>query len=248
MFWKKENNNEIVFWTDLKGLPEIVPIKESKYFIPEWFKKAPSFLPEENELTSIPTVKRCPGFIDFFQMGYVLPAWCDFHLELGENGCKAITPISKQHHQNNSFELDYHAASQYMDYLPEHTKKNVKLAFKPSCPWRAKTPKGVKMLELPMLHHHNPDFYTVGGLRDTHLFHELNSIWIFMRTGEFFIKRGTPLSMLIPIRTEKFDVVIREQTEEDADAFGKQVYAISTVFNSKLRKLEKIVDEKVLDI
>ena len=53
--------------------------------------------------------------------------------------------------------------------------------------------------------------------------------------------------MLIPIRTEKFDVVIREQTEEDADALGKLVYAISTVFNSKLRKLEKIVDEKVLD-
>ena len=83
MFWKKKKNNEIVFWTDLKGLPDIVPIKESKHFIPEWFKKAPSFLPEENELTAMPTVKRCPGFIDFFKMGYVLPAWCDFHLEIG---------------------------------------------------------------------------------------------------------------------------------------------------------------------
>ena len=68
----------------------------------------------------------------------------------------------------------------------------------------------------------------------------MNPIWIFMRTGKFFIKRGTPLSMFIPIRTEEFDVVIREQTKEDADADGKQVYAITSVFNNKMRKYEKI--------
>ena len=57
---------------------------------------------------------------------------------------------------------------------------------------------------------------------------------------EFFIKRGTPLSMFIPIRTEEFDVVVREQTEEDFNIFGKQTYAINSVFNSKFRKYEKI--------
>ena len=220
----------------MKGLPDIVPIRESKHFIPEWFKKAPSFLPEANELTSLPTVKRCPGFIDFFQMGYVLPSWCDFHLKITENGATPKTP-------GDSFEVSYHPPSQFIDYLPEHAKKNVKLTFKPGCPWRVKTPKGIKMLELPMLHHYNPDFYTVGGLIDTHIFHEMNPIWIFTKTGEFFIKRGTPLSMFIPIRTEEFDVVIREQTKEDEDVFGKQVYAITSVFNSKMRKYEKIEKE-----
>ena len=233
MFWKKKKNNEIVFWTHLKGLPDIVPIKESKHFIPEWFKKAPSFPLDSNELTSTPTVKRCPGFIDFFKMGYVLPAWCDFHLEIGENECKVKTP-------QDAFPVSFHGPDQFIDYLPEHAKKNVKLAFKPACPWHVKTPKGIKMLELPMLHHHNPDFYTVGGLIDTHLFHEMNPIWLFTRTGEFFIKRGTPLAMFIPIRTEEFDVVIREQTKEDADAMGKQVYAITSVFNNRFRKYEKI--------
>ena len=222
----------------MKGLPDIVPIRESKHFIPEWFKKAPAFPEGErwNELTDVPTVKRCPGFIDFFKMGYVLPAWCDFHLELGENECRVKTP-------QNAFPTNYHGPHQYINYLPEHAKKNAKLAFKPPSPWHVKTPKGIKMLELPMLHHHNPDFYTVGGLTDTHLFHELNPIWVFMRTGEFFIKRGTPISMLIPIRTEEFDVVIREQTEEDASAMGKQVYAITSVFNCKMRKYEKIEKE-----
>ena len=57
MFWNRKKNNKIVFWSDLKGLPDIVPIRESKLFIPEWFKKAPSFLPENNELTSMPTVE-----------------------------------------------------------------------------------------------------------------------------------------------------------------------------------------------
>ena len=49
--------------------------------------------------------------------------------------------------------------------------------------------------------------------------------------------------MFIPIRTEEFDVVIREGTEEDFDAFAKQIYAISSVFNSKFRKYEKIEKE-----
>jgi len=233
MFWKKKKNNEIVFWSELKGLPDIVPIRESKHFIPDWFKKAPSFLPEDNELISLPTVKRCPGFIDFLKMGYIIPAWCDFHLEIGENGCKVNTP-------QNAFSGEYHGPHQFKDYLPEHAKKNIKLAFKPACPWKVKTPKGIKILQLPTLHHYNPDFYAAGGLIDTHIFHEINTVCIFMRTGKFFIKRGTPLSMLIPIRTEEFDVVIREQTEEDADAFGKQVYAITSVFNSKMRKYNRL--------
>ena len=233
MFWKKKKDNEIIFWTNVKGLPDIVPIREFKYFIPEWFKKAPSFLPDGNELTDQPTVKRCPSFIDFFKMGYVLPAWCDFFIKIDGDKFFVKTP-------ENAFPSGYHPPSQFIDYLPEHAKKSVKLVFKPNNPWRAKTPKGVKMLELPMLHHHNPDFYTATGLIDTHLFHEMNPIWIFMRTGKFFIKRGTPLSMLIPIRTEEFDVIIREQTVEDADAFGKQVYALTSVFNSKMRKYEKI--------
>ena len=91
-----------------------------------------------------------------------------------------------------------------------------------------------------MLHHYNPDFYVVGGLMDTHLFHELNPVFLFTRRGEFFIKRGTPISMYIPIRTEEFDLVVREETKEDADVHGKQVYALKTVFNSKMKKYEKI--------
>jgi len=236
MFWKKKKNNDIIFSSNLKGLPEIVPIRESKYFIPEWFKKAPAFPSGSNELTDMPTVKRCPGFIDFFKLGYVLPSWCDFHLEITEEGATPKTP-------GNAFSVDYHSPIQYKNFLPDHKKKDVKLAFKPSSPWNVKTPKGIKMLELPMLHHHNPDFYTVGGLLDTYLFHELNPVLIFMRTGEFFIKRGTPLSMLIPIRTEEFNIIIREQTTEDANTLGKQIYALTSVFNSKMRKYEKIEEE-----
>ena len=235
MFWKKKKDNEIVFWCLLKGLPDIVPIRESKHFIPEWFKKAPAFPAGSNELLDLPTVKRCPGFIDFFKMGYVLPAWCDFHLELGENGCRVKTP-------QDAFPANFHSPSQFIDHLPEHAKKNVKLVFKPDCPWNVKTPKGVKMLQLPMSYHFNPDFYVLTGIIDTYIEHQLNPQWIFNKAGEFFIKRGTPLAMYIPIRTEEFDVVIREETQEDVDALEKQVYAINSVFNSKMKKYEKILE------
>ena len=32
MFFKKKINNDIIFSSTYKGLPEIVPIRESKYF------------------------------------------------------------------------------------------------------------------------------------------------------------------------------------------------------------------------
>ena len=234
MFWKKKKNNEIVFCSIIKGLPDIVPIREFKYFIPEWFKKTPAFPAGSNELTSMPTVKRCPGFIDFFKMGYVLPAWCDFHLEITEDGATPLTP-------GDAFPVNYHPPHQFIDYLPEHAKKNVKLVFKPNNPWRAKTPKGVKMLQLPMSYHFNPDFYVLTGVLDTYIEHQFNPQIIFNRTGEFLIKRGTPLAMYIPIRTEEFDLVVREKTKDDDDAFGKQDYATGSVFNSKLQKYKKIL-------
>jgi hypothetical protein len=233
MFWKKKENNEIIFSSTLKGLPEIVPIRESKYFIPEWFKKAPAFPAGRNKLTDMPTVKNCPGFIDFFKLGYVLPAWCDFHLEITEDGATPKTP-------GDAFSVTYHAPHQFSDYLPEHIKQKVKLAFKPACPWTVHTRKGIKLLELPLIHHYNPDFYATGGLLDTYLFHEINPVLIFTKTGEFFIKRGTPLAMLIPIQTEEFNFIVRESTDEDSHGMGKQIYAISSVFNSKMRKYEKI--------
>ena len=91
-----------------------------------------------------------------------------------------------------------------------------------------------------MLHHYNPDFYVAGGLIDSHLFHEINPIMIFPKTGEFFIKRGTPIAMLIPIQTEDLNLIIREHTKEDENAFVKQLYALSSTFNNKFRKYEKI--------
>ena len=238
MFWKKKKDNKIIFWTNAKGLPDIVPIRESKYFIPDWFKKVPSFLPGGNELTDPPTVKRCPSFIDFFKTGYVLPAWCDFHLKIEEDKFYVQTP------GENAFPAGFHPSNQFIDHLPEHEKKNVKLVFKPNNPWKAKTPKGVKMLQLPMSYHFNPDFYVLTGVLDTCITHQFHPQIIFNRAGEFLIKRGTPLAMYIPIRTEEFDLVVREQTKEDTNAFGKQDYATGSVFNSKLQKYEKILKDR----
>ena len=238
MFWKKKKNNKIVFWCDLKGLPDIVPIRESKHFIPEWFKKAPAFPLGSNELSDMPTVKRCPGFIDFFKMGYVLPAWCDFHLEISENVQRNREQVKVETPQN-AFPFDLHHLKQFADYLPEHAKNQIKLIFKPSNPWRVKTPKGISMLQLPMSYHYNPDFYALTGIRNSYIYHEFNPQLIFSKSGKFFIKRGTPLAMYIPIITKQFDVIIRERIYEDFDSSERQKYGVGSSFQSGFRHMEK---------
>ena len=82
-----KKDKDIIFWTDVKGLPEIEPIRLGQNFIPEWFQNAPSFHNQKESIHSVGeggTIKLCPGLGDFFKMGYVVSLWCDLYVELND--------------------------------------------------------------------------------------------------------------------------------------------------------------------
>ena len=87
--------SDIIFWTDLKGLPEIEPIKPAIKCLPEWFKSVPLYPPKKNPDIHLGTIKQCPGFIDIFKKGFVVPLWCDLYLEIKDNEIKWETPDKK---------------------------------------------------------------------------------------------------------------------------------------------------------
>ena len=69
--------NDIVFWSDMEGLPDVEPVTLSQNFIPEWFQKAAAWHPDQVPKMDLGTVKTCPGILDYFKVGYVVPLWCD---------------------------------------------------------------------------------------------------------------------------------------------------------------------------
>jgi len=103
------------------------PMKAVKAY-PEWWKK----LPHSNNVDSIrptPTMKRCVGFTNLYESGFVLPMWSDINIQtepIGTDGC------AWQYSDGLSFAA-VHSEDQRGAYLPPTHYQHIKL----TCPWVA---------------------------------------------------------------------------------------------------------------
>lgn len=204
-------DNQITIWSEIEGLPDVVPVKPGHHFMPDWFVKAPTFSGSDasKEPNNKGTIRRCPSFVEFMSMGFTVPLWTDLYVKIYDDGAfEWKTPSAK-------FQFHQHPSQQYSDYLPEHEKQRTTLVLKPDCPWRIKTPPGVSVLQLPMLFHFNPFFTVIPGTIWTDIHYEINQQMVFHKRGEFRIQRGTPLATYIPIRRENFSHTVRNATKED---------------------------------
>ena len=59
------------FYTDNPKVQKYFPIQPSRNYIPDWWKKIEA--PRLNEEVNHRTIKRCPGFMDFFKKTYTVP-------------------------------------------------------------------------------------------------------------------------------------------------------------------------------
>ena len=234
-------NADIIFWTDVEGLPEIEPVTLSQNFIPEWFQKAPSFNDDQKECVYNPgefgTIKICPGLSDFFKIGYVVSLWCDLYVEVKENeDWTWKTPNAK-------FNFEVHPGWQYKEHLPDEAKKNTALILKAYCPWKVKTPKGVSLLQLPMSYHFDARFSLMSGIIHTDMHHWINQQLVINKEGETLIPRGTPLGMYVPIRRENYNLIVREETKEDIKRLERSAYHLKSKFLGGYKSIKKHLDK-----
>ena len=230
-------NNDIIFWTKERGLPEIEPIKPSQYYIPEWFQKTPNWLEDQISKVDNPTVKGCPGIADFFKMGFVIPLWCDLYIDVKEDGTWNWRTPHKR------FYFESHEQWQFKDHLAEEVQQNIKIVIKAYCPWFAKTPKDVSLLQLPMSYHFDQRFSLMSGIIETDRHYYINQQLLIHNIGETMIPRGTPLGMYVPIRREKYNLIVREETKEDRRNLDRAHYLVQSKFVGGYRTLKKFIDK-----
>ena len=228
--------DDIVFFTEVPGLPEIESIKYGKDSMPDWFLNTPSFAPHqlnnEEKHIGMGTIRTCPAVSDLFGMAYIIPMWCDFYLNVTED-------VLVWRNSNDIFKANTHLDYQFKDHIPEYAKKDIKAVFKPLCPWRIKTPPGISMLQLPASYHFNKDFTVPIGIIDTYIWPELNPQILINRCGEIFIEKGTPLSMLVPIENKRYNTIIREATPEDIKWQHKTYNMHLSKFQNRFRAMKK---------
>jgi hypothetical protein len=213
--------SRIIFVPQLPGLAEIDEIKPkpTSSFIPDWWKKAP-YEEGSNSLKSYfqGNIKSCPSFIDYFRLGYIVPAWCDVVLgydkETKKWGARPTHPSFKFAALENSLTIDT---------IPyEYQNSKALCTFKSISPWYVITEPGYSCLVLPLFFEFNKDFSIIPGIVDTDIHHRVNlDITYHSDEKEIWIKRGQPLFHILPFKREKNSLEIIEGYDLDNKTFKR---------------------------
>jgi hypothetical protein len=224
----------------LLDLPDTAP-RPTKNFLPNWWKNLPKFDAD----TSVPTVKTCPSFPDFFSQGYVIPMWADTVLRFDKE--------SQQWSWFSGRDGDYtewgvHHSEQMTKHVDaSFMGKDVVAIFKAACPWRIKTRPGWSVYQLPLFYHFDNDFAVMPGVIDTDIHSEINQqVMFFREKEEILIKRGTPFAQYIPFKRQKISHEVRKENKKDLTEFKKQDEKFFTTFSAsgEYRRVQRERDKK----
>ncbi len=189
----KAKRGEIVIIPQDNRLIEIAPyVSGSK--LPSWWK----FLPKEKG-----SLRFCEGTYDFNNLGIIIPAWSNITIRpniQGNDFEARITPMDDYANGTDHFSISGFTANSTSGCPMENIRK-IKTGryIKLVSPWRYRTPKGVSLMAMPILHEPNPNYEIVPGLVHTDFYNQIHIVLNIKTDKEFFIPAGTPLQQLIPI-------------------------------------------------
>ena len=230
-FWKQKEKPKIHWWSTIEGLEKVVPVLPAKEVMPDWWTRVERMI--NSNIDNKGTVRNCPALPEYMSQGFVVPLWCDVHINIEPDKFEWKSP-------EKCFNFSSHGDSQYRDWLPRHVKDNTSMVLKPNCPWRVKTPPGWSMWQLPMHYDFNPLFEVQPGIIWTDVHHEINQQMLMKKFGQFTIKRGTPLAMYVPYERKKYDFTIEGPNAENASWSNQSYMHIRTKFKGgyKLHQAE----------
>lgn len=133
-FFKKE---KIVLdcFTYLPYVYDFAKIDSAIKFIPDWWKKTPKFVENQPK----PTIKSCPGFVDLYKKGIVIPSWFELEMKIYEQGNKNNYSWFSS---NQEFtDRDSHEAYQFEGFCKSNGQN-----FKITSPWAFKTKENISFV------------------------------------------------------------------------------------------------------
>jgi hypothetical protein len=209
MFFKKEKP-VIEFISTVPGLDAIDDLKPrpAKNYIPEWWKRMPAFT--ENGTS---TVKICPSFPNYFDLGFIIPMWSDMTLcynpESGEWNYSIASTLTPK--------VEIHEKDQLLNHVDVNfLGEKATYVFKTVSPWQIITKPGWSVLQLPLYYHFNKKWTVMPGVIDTDIHHEINQqVLYFGDKEDVAINAGEPFVLYIPFERKKNDYNVREANRSD---------------------------------
>lgn len=199
--FNKKSTIHLDVFTFHPDLVKLFPVKLSAEFFPEWWKKLET--KKEHFGNDRPTMRTCPGVVDYFKAGFILPLWKDFTLEMN-SGVIRVDPQE---------EAIPHHPGQWGNGFPDYS--HVKLVS----PWRIQEKTGVNFLWTNTFwhkHFHNP--FVPNGIVN-YKYQTTTNVNLLMAKKSFpnklLLEAGDPIAQIIPISDQKVKLHIQCLQKEE---------------------------------
>ena len=149
----------------------------------------------------------CPGMHDFSRIGYIIPAWSNFHIKANKAGCVAIAGSRGEDFDKRLTQVrqPLPMGTDLTEGLFEFQNGIQPCVWNFPGPWRIIASKNLSALILPAFYHSTflEDLYVYPGVVDYESFPAINFIVSPKRKCEIEIKAGDPLFHVVPFYTNK---------------------------------------------
>ena len=240
MFFFKRKKITLDCFTDRPDVCKYTPIEFANKHYPEWWKKLPKTYNTQNPnlnntLGEQPTMKGCPGLIDNFQYGVVLPLWSDIAIHITHRECNwqfsdHITPAQS------------HDPNQWVGFLPlERGQFHIKL----ESPWFFKTKDDIHWtFSQPTWNMSTISDYTVLPGVVSYKYQITTNINMIIHPKQdhrFIIEAGQPIAHITPLSER--EVIIKNHLIDTAE-FNKMRFEYGTTnkFEKNLSWHKKMID------
>ena len=178
--------------------------KPSKNFIPEWFKKMPSYAPSPEDpegkklivqnYQSNATAKKCTPMLDAMTTGYTVSLWSDVQVRQNIDGPSITWRVER-----DVFALHENYSSPLIPTPPGYDN----IVFKYWTDFMIKTPKGYSIMIRPPAGHNDIPFHAIPAVIDSDDPSIDNNFPVWIRSGlEGIIEKGTPIAQIIPFKRD----------------------------------------------
>lgn len=240
-FFTKKSKLILECFTSHQPAYDFSQVDYAKKFIPEWWKKTHKYEnlvhPDGSEKYWYPrpSIKTCPGFIDLFKNGAIIPMWSEFAMEIGALG---DTEYRWQWANEDSSSV-VHPASQYNYHYDPKEYCHMKL----HSPWIFRCNQDVDWLwSQPTWNMDSLTDYTVlpGVINHKYIGTANINIFAFRKAEKrvLFIKAGQPIVHLAPMSNK--ELVIKSHVVDPSEMkrleFGRRHFMRAYEENKKVRQ------------
>ena len=224
--FQKSSTITLDCFTVLPELPDLFPIVHSKEFIPQWWKKLSTTVKYQG--VDRGTMKTCPGVVDYFKSGFIIPAWRDFAIEIN-SGIPSVFPDGS---------ADIHNPIQWDKGFEGygHTKL--------VSPWRIKEKTGVNFLFTNTFWQKHLHHYVIPNGIVNYKYQSTTNVNMLIPKNsypnKFVINAGDPLVQCIPLSDKNIKIKMHVVTPEEY--VSKDSYHFA--FSGNYYKIKKIMEAK----